>query len=35
MKKLSLTVWEQLGLWAVGVVCLLPLVPYALHGLNA
>ncbi len=35
MKKSDLTVWEQASLWAVVAVCLLPLLPYALHGLSS
>ena len=32
MNKLKLSAWEQVSLWAMVAVCLLPLVPYALNG---
>jgi hypothetical protein len=35
VKKLKLTAWEQVSVWAMVAVCLLPLVPYALTGLSS
>jgi hypothetical protein len=35
MGKFDLTSLEKLGLWTIVAVCLLPLVPYALAGLNS
>ena len=35
MNKLKLSAWEQVSLWAMVAVCLLPLVPYALNGLTS
>jgi hypothetical protein len=35
MNKLKLSVWEQVSLWAIVAVCLLPLVPYALNGISS
>jgi hypothetical protein len=35
MSKTKLSAWEQVSLWAMVAVCLLPLVPYALNGISS